>query len=139
MPLAATPANLDALREMLSEQIPPGGTDADTLFSQAELTDLLSVVDYIETAASEGWSRKAGRLVTNQDGITAITAGTEKFNFVDPIKLAEHARQQAEMYAQRAPTGGAQLVAIVQPEVIATAPYGWSDISRLEGDPAGWL
>lgn len=138
MPLVGTQAEIDVLREMLAEQIPTGGTEIDTLFTDLELVEILTTVDYIDLAASEGWSRKAGRVVTDRDGIVQIAAGTEKIVWADPMKLAEHARLQAEMYAQRAPTGGAQLVGIVQPEVISTRPYGWPDLSTLAGDPYGW-
>lgn len=62
------------LRQLLGEMVPPSGTDADTLFTDEEITDLLDGVvdgDGMERAAYEGWRIKAAKLsnlVDNTEG-----------------------------------------------------------------------
>ena len=60
------------LRGMLGEDIPTGGSAADTLFPDEEITDLLErFPGDMERAAYEGWRVKAARLsnlVDNTEG-----------------------------------------------------------------------
>jgi hypothetical protein len=125
-----TPALRDDLRELLDEQIPAGGADSDTLFPDAELDAVLRAVDYLELAAAELWSRKAGRVM--RDDLSEIAVGAERYRAVDPVKRAEHARTMAEMYAQRAPAGGSSLVSVEPPDVLGSrAAAADVDVSRL--------
>lgn len=53
----------DRLRRLLGEEIPEGGDESDTLFTDATITDLLTLSgDNVERAAYEGWRIKAARL-----------------------------------------------------------------------------
>lgn len=64
-------ADSDRLRSLLGEKIPADGTDADTFFSNEEITDLLDTYGTLNAAALEGWTEKAGEyanLVNNLQG-----------------------------------------------------------------------
>lgn len=49
----------DHLRLLLGERIPPGGTDADTFFTDPDIIDLLDTYGDINAAAAAGWRGKA--------------------------------------------------------------------------------
>lgn len=66
----ATPS--ENLRAVLGERIPALGTEADTMFTDAELLDLLAI--YGEDAEIEGWRRKAAEFASLVD----TTEGTSK-------------------------------------------------------------
>lgn len=54
--------NATLLRDYLGETIPEGGTDDDTMFTDAEITDILAMAPgNVERAAYEGWRIKAAR------------------------------------------------------------------------------
>lgn len=132
MPLTPTPALVQQVRDAVSEQIPVGKTDADTLFLDAELSSIIGQVDYVDLAIAEAWARKGGRLVSSRNGITSISAGTEKIQYEDPLKLAEHAFRMADQYRAQAPRGGTQLAAVEQPDVLGAPPAELRyDLSRL--------
>ncbi len=91
------------LRAYLGEPIPPGGTDADTLFTNAEITDMLVTGNGQTTnpqralwyAAAEGWERKAGmfaEMVDNQTG------GTNRLN----SQHFDHAKERVEHFRELA-------------------------------------
>lgn len=92
----------DRLRAYLGETIPQGGSDADTLFTDAAIEDIISVAPTFRTtqrslwaAAAEGWDRKAGlfaEMVDNQTG------GTNRLN----SQMYDHAVKEAERYRQLA-------------------------------------
>lgn len=53
----------DRLRGLLGEEIPEGGDETDTLFTDERITDLLTMTgDNVERAAYEGWRIKAAKL-----------------------------------------------------------------------------
>lgn len=125
----------DKIRNAVDERVPSDGTAADTLFSDAELDEILNAVDYVEHAYAEAWSRKAGRLVSRNDGLVQVQAGTERFTWLDPIKMAEHALRMAAIYRAQVPLGGSQVAAIEQPDVLGSVPTGHVDLSRLLWEP----
>lgn len=57
------------LRLMLGEKIPTDGTEADTLFSDAEITDLLLRNGSVEDSLGEGWNTKAAIFASLVDTI----------------------------------------------------------------------
>lgn len=57
----------DRLRARLGEDIPSGGADEDTLFSDEEIDDLLNTTSSLDAAISEGWEVKAARLASLSD------------------------------------------------------------------------
>ena len=89
----------DQLRELIDERIPPGGTDADTRFSDAELDRILQAASTLNQAAAEGWRRKAARALSERGGLVSAGAGDERFEFVSPKEFREHCLQMADYYA----------------------------------------
>lgn len=71
-----TPETITKLRKMLNEVIPASGTEADTNFTDSELSDLLAPADNIYVAASLGWTLKAGFL---KERIEKYQVGQENY------------------------------------------------------------
>src|SRR5262245_1499570 len=74
---AASPppqSQIDILRALLNDPIPPGGTDQDAMFTDAALIAMLTLSSSMAEAAQIGWTRKAmlyadpNRLVRGQIG-----------------------------------------------------------------------
>ena len=92
----------DRLRGLLGEPIPEGGTADETLFSDAEIEDLLTqAADNLDRAAYEGWRVKAAHyagLVDTNDG-NASRAMSD---------LYDHAAKMVSLYARSSggPTEG---------------------------------
>lgn len=127
-----TEALREQLRGLLDEQIPEGGSDADTLFTDAEIDALLRAYQDLNLAAAQGWSQKAGRVM--RDDLQEIAVGAERYKAISPVDKATHARQMAEMYAQQAPRGGSTIVSIDPPNVLGIEdPLACADVSRLYG------
>lgn len=80
----------EILREKLGEVIPAGGSDADTGFTDVQITDLLTRNSSIDAAASEGWQIKAAKYADLVD----MAEGTTKRSFGDlqaqALRMAEH-------------------------------------------------
>jgi len=80
----------EILREKLGEVIPPGGTEADTAFTEAQIIDLLARNDSVNAAIAEGWEIKAA----NYADLVNMAEGTTKRNFSDlqtqALRMAEH-------------------------------------------------
>lgn len=55
------------LRQLLGEDIPEGGVADDTLFSNAEIVDLIETNPNMDRAAYEGWRAKQARLASLVD------------------------------------------------------------------------
>ena len=63
--------NNQRLRQLLGEDVPVGGSAAETLFTDEEIDDLVDNYSDMERAAYEGWRVKAARLsnlVDNTEG-----------------------------------------------------------------------
>lgn len=70
----STPAGIENLRLKIGESIPAGGTEADTLFTDAQLENWLDTNSTIESAALEAWQAKQAalaNLVNVTDGAAA--------------------------------------------------------------------
>jgi hypothetical protein len=92
----------DRLRQYLNEEVPPGGSDADTLFTNAQIDDMLAMRPAgarrdigLWAAAAEGWERKASKYV---DLVNNQTGGTQR----QLSDLHEHATKQADRYRKLA-------------------------------------
>lgn len=62
------------VRAKLGERIPQDGDDTDTMFTNAEILDLLATYGGVEGAVLEGWRRKAAEFASLVD----TTEGTSK-------------------------------------------------------------
>ena len=76
---------LQKLRQLLGEDIPVGGTEADTLFTEAEIADFVESTPNLERAALEGWRVKAARLSSLVD----TTEGNSQKKFSQLLSNAE--------------------------------------------------
>lgn len=105
MPLTAT----DRLRDYLGEKIPLGGSDADTLFTDDEVQDiLLNTPDNpgqnLYLCAAEGWRRKASILASL---VTSQTGGSQRqMSDLHERALAEEERYRELAAGRRTPRVG---------------------------------
>lgn len=75
----------ERVRRQLGERIPQGGTDADTMFTDQEILDLLTESGGdVEAAVAEGWKVKTAEAVD----LVNTQEGTSKRNLSD---VHEHA------------------------------------------------
>lgn len=97
-------ADSDVLRQHLGERIPAGGTDADTFFSDAEITQLLTDADDdVLAAAGAGWLMKASELA----GMVDVTEGGNSEKMSDLHKAAiTMAKHYQDMLSSGVGVGG---------------------------------
>lgn len=103
----------DKLRQLLGEQVPPGGSESDTLFTLEEINDLLSENGDMERAAFEGWRVKAAKLSNLVDS----TEGNSQRKF---SQLHSQALDQIKIYMRSSPgptEGRARVGRAVRPPV----------------------
>jgi hypothetical protein len=76
---------IENLRAMLAERIPPGGSEADTLFASSELERILNTNGgNLERAAYDGWRIKAAEFAN----LVSVTDGAASREFSDLHKNA---------------------------------------------------
>lgn len=92
------------LRGLISERIPTGGNDADTMFTDDEIADFLaSGGGNVEAAAYYGWKAKAAEYTNLAD----VNEGNSARSFSD---MATNALKMVELYATAAGVGVVQRV-----------------------------
>lgn len=103
----------DRLRAMLGEDIPDGGSQADTLFTTDEIVELLAANPNLEIAAYEGWRVKAARLSSLVD----TTEGNSQKKF---SQLRANAEEMIKLYlrSSQGPTEGRSRVGRIVREPI---------------------
>ena len=78
-------SDVDRLRGLLSEVIPPGGSATETLFSDEQIQDFLDMADNdLDRAAYEGWRRKAAEFAN----LVNVTEGNSARDMSDLHKNA---------------------------------------------------
>ena len=97
MAVPQTPQNRAILRVLLNDPIPPGGTDADARFSDAQLDALLAVSSSMSAAAALGWLQTASRFV-DPNQLVRGQIGTESLQFPDPADLRRWALEAYEWF-----------------------------------------
>lgn len=117
------------LRMYLGERVPSGGTEADTLFTDAELTYLLEQTNQsMNRAAAHGWAIKAAEYVNLID---MVEEGSER-------RLSQrykHARLQAEYFAGLAALDAEKLLQSARSVVRGrAAAWGRAASSELPSD-----
>ena len=108
----------ERLRRLIDERIPPGGTDADTRFTDAELDEVLAGARTLEEAAAECWELKAARAMSERGGLEAADAGDESLKFVSLVDYRDHCLRMAELYRRKASRSGSRLFAFEPPPVL---------------------
>lgn len=133
------------LRMNLNEVIPPGGSDTDTLFLDAEIDNLLTQSQSIEEASWRGWVIKGMRLAMDAmsstgGGLVSAQMGAEQFKWAEAsiTDLFDLCKQMAQYWWDRIPAGmapslgggGARIL------TIATVPIpGVNAPSAVPSDP----
>lgn len=93
--------DVDRLRQLLGEEIPSGGTEADTLFTNEQIQDFLtSSDDDLTAAAALGWRAKAAEVA----GLVDISEGNASRSLG---QVHKHALAMAEFYGGGDLTTGA--------------------------------
>ncbi|MBU5441214.1 hypothetical protein [Paenibacillus sp. MSJ-34] len=88
----------EELRELLDEEIPLGGTEADTAFTDAQLNRMLNQAPNIYAAAAEGWRRKAAKIQKRLGDIVSYQTGAEQYERVDLSKALAASLKMAETF-----------------------------------------
>jgi hypothetical protein len=106
------------LRKLLNEQIPVGGTEGDTRFTDSDLDALLTESQNLYGAASAGWTMKAGMLSQELGQIEQYSIGAESYKVVNLQTAINGALAMAKQYADMARTTGGVVLRITPPEVL---------------------
>jgi hypothetical protein len=115
--MTPTPEYEQALRVLIDEVIPVGGTDADTRFTDGEIDVYLMTSDSLPEAAANAWMAKAAKVVSKSAGILALSVGSERVQFSTPKDLADFAIKMAQYYRGLIPGFGSTAYAIDYPVV----------------------
>lgn len=78
------------LRSLLGEEIPEGGSEDETLFTDEKIAELLASNSELERAAYEGWRIKAAKLsslVDTTEGNAQRKFGQLLDNALDMVKI----------------------------------------------------
>jgi len=95
----------EELREMIAEVIPPGGTEASTRFTTAQIDRILTRAANINVAAAQGWTMKANMLMGEHDGLQGYSVGQEKYTFTSLDDALEFCQNRATYYSKLAGVG----------------------------------
>lgn len=112
----------EELRELLDEEIPEGGADQDTAFTDARLDRIIQSASSLYAAAAEGWRRKAAKIQKRLGDIVSYTTGAEQYERIDLSKALAAALKMAETFDGMAQspspnTSGSFMLSVKRPEV----------------------
>lgn len=97
--MTPTPQLNTKLRKYLNEIIPPGGNESDTKFTDEEINDMIDEAPNIYSAASVGWTIKAGMF---HNKIEKYQAGQESYDLTSLKDQYSHALAMAKQYSSMA-------------------------------------
>ena len=107
------------LRKLLDEQIPAGGSDADTRFFDADIDELLTEATNIYGAAAAGWTLKAGMLQRELGQVESYAVCQERYDMRKLKDMLDYALKMAETYSRMAASRmGSVILKFKSPEVI---------------------
>jgi hypothetical protein len=89
----ATPEEVTALRGLLGEPIPDGGSDNDTMFTDGALMLLIDDAPDLDRAAWQGWRVKAA----NFANLVNVVDGASSREFSD---LLANAQEMIKLYSR---------------------------------------
>lgn len=108
--------DLAYLRLLTSERIPAEGSEADTSFTNAELTAIISQCgDDVNLAASEVWKVKAGLI---QLQIESYKLGEESVNYTKLQDLYKQAIELSDKYRKQSKFSAANVFSSTPPDVL---------------------
>lgn len=87
--------DVDRVRLFLGEPIPPEGTEADTLFTNAQIQGFLDSGGSVTKATVEGWRAKAAEY----SNLVDVSEGNSARQFSDLLKAA---LEMLELYEKQA-------------------------------------
>ena len=107
------------MRKLLDEQIPAGGSDADTRFSDADIDELLIDATNIYEASAAGWTIKAGMFQRELGQIQSYSVGQERYDMRQLQDMVNYALKMAETYSRMAASSmGSMILKFKPPEVL---------------------
>ncbi len=117
--MTPTPELRARLRKLLDEQIPAGGTEADTRFGDSDLDEILTEAASIFGAAAVGWTMKAGMCQREMDSLEGYTLGDRDEKLTSLKDRQAYAFAMASQYTAMAQsTLGSVILQVQPPEVI---------------------
>jgi hypothetical protein len=121
--MTPTPELVARLRRFLGEKIPPGKTETDTRFTDAELEDLLRESETIYGAAALGWTEKAAMIQHEMGEIEETSTGQESYRLVQLKDRLAYALSMAKEYEakdkeERNQGASTLLLSVKRPEVL---------------------
>lgn len=116
MALVPTEVLRTELRRLIDERITPGGTSAQTRFTDGELDIILQTSTHTNAAAAIGWNLKAARAMSERGGLESSQIGDEKHTFVALTAYRDHCLSMANMY-QGMGTAGSRVLGYSLPTV----------------------
>lgn len=119
--MTPSPDALQELRELLDEEIPSGGTEANTAFTDARLVQILASSANIYAAAAEGWRRKAAKLQKKLGDISAYSVGQEKYEYTSLSNALAAALKLASTFDEQAQDKkgiGGMMLGVTQPKIL---------------------
>ncbi len=124
------------LRELCDEQIPEGGSDADTRLSAAQVDRLLTRAQNIYLAASEAWILKAAMMQRELGHLQETAAGDERTRRVDLQAALQYCMAMADAMkqvgqAEAGATAGSRVLELEPPDVLGTATQ--TEIQKILG------
>mgnify|MGYP005849277969 CR=1 FL=1 len=109
---------------MLGEEIPSGGQDTDTNFTESQIDKLLANAQNLYQAASAGWRKKAAKLIQKLGEISEYSVGQETYKKVNLQTAINIAQDMIRMYedldkkSKPATNTGSMILKITPPEVL---------------------
>ncbi len=95
--MTVTQGVIDTVRKLLNESIPAGGTEADTHFTNAMLTEVISAASTQNHALFLLWTQKAG-MVQAGDEVKQINAGGESTVLYTKMEYVAMCKDTAKLY-----------------------------------------
>jgi hypothetical protein len=118
--METTPELRKELRELLDEEIPSGGTEANTEFTDELIDRLLKSTTNMYAAAAEGWRRKAGKIQRKLGFVSSYQAGNERYEYVNLTTALNAALHMVTVYDDMSSrqTAGGYMFRVTPPEVL---------------------
>lgn len=118
--MIATPEIITELRELLDEEIPAGGSEADTAFLDSRLITILDAAPNLHAAAAEGWRRKAAKIQKHIGSLSSYKTGDEQYEYVNLTTALNAAMSMVKMYDDMGnrPLAGGYMLRVEPPEVL---------------------
>jgi hypothetical protein len=99
--MTATAELIAQARKLSGEVIPQGGTEADTRFTNAEVTAYITAAVNLSGAVADLWEAKAGFFQAEIGSYKAVGAGNEQVTWYTPKEQMDICLKMAESYREK--------------------------------------